>query len=106
MFIGTYSAHGQLRSVRLPKKFNARTRGFAFLDFVSRKEAESAFAALRHTHLLGRHLVLEWASEEGQGADLDELRKKVKVGFGDGGSLPGKKRKLDLNNGDENDVDE
>jgi multiple RNA-binding domain-containing protein 1 len=79
--------------VRLPKKFDSRTRGFAFVEFVSRHEAENAYAALRHTHLLGRHLVLEWAEPE---EDLDTLRKKVEVGFGGGKEMPGRKRKLDL----------
>ncbi|KAJ7688673.1 hypothetical protein B0H17DRAFT_1160253 [Mycena rosella] len=89
-----FSSHGHLKSVRLPKKFDSRTRGFAFLDFVSRHEAENAYAALRHTHLLGRHLVLEWAEEAEQ--DLDALRKKAAVGFGAGAEMPGRKRKLDL----------
>ncbi len=93
-----FSAHGQLKSVRLPRKFDSRTRGFAFLDFVSRTEAENAYAALRHTHLLGRHLVLEWAEEGEQ--DLDVLRKKAGVGFGDGKMMPGRKRKLDMDGGD------
>ncbi len=79
--------------MRLPKKFDSRTRGFAFVEFVSRHEAENAYAALRHTHLLGRHLVLEWAEAE---EDLDTLRKKVGVGFGGGKEMPGRKRKLDL----------
>ncbi|KAJ7865707.1 hypothetical protein B0H13DRAFT_2236885 [Mycena leptocephala] len=95
-----FSSHGHLKSVRLPKKFDSRTRGFAFLDFVSRHEAENAYAALRHTHLLGRHLVLEWAEEAEQ--DLDVLRKKAGVGFGGGREMPGRKRKLDLGrNGEE-----
>ncbi|KAF8182148.1 hypothetical protein K438DRAFT_1840391 [Mycena galopus ATCC 62051] len=95
-----FGAHGHLKSVRLPKKFDSRTRGFAFLDFVSRHEAENAYAALRHTHLLGRHLVLEWAEEAEQ--DLDALRKKAGVGFGGGREMPGRKRKLDLGrNGEE-----
>ncbi|KAJ7043247.1 hypothetical protein C8F04DRAFT_1029332 [Mycena alexandri] len=89
-----FSSHGHLKSVRLPKKFDSRTRGFAFLDFVSRHEAENAYAALRHTHLLGRHLVLEWAEEAEQ--DLDVLRQKAGVGFGAGKEMPGRKRKLDL----------
>ncbi|KAF8916989.1 hypothetical protein CPB85DRAFT_1481797 [Mucidula mucida] len=93
-----FGAHGQLKSVRLPRKFDSRTRGFAFLDFVSRTEAENAYAALRHTHLLGRHLVLEWAEEGEQ--DLDVLRKKAGVGFGDGKMMPGRKRKLDMDGGD------
>ncbi|RXW17359.1 hypothetical protein EST38_g8495 [Candolleomyces aberdarensis] len=91
-----FSAHGKLKSVRLPKKFDSRTRGFAFLEFVTRHEAENAFNALKHTHLLGRHLVLEWAAEDEE-QDLDALRKKAGVGFGDGkGNMPGRKRKLDM----------
>jgi multiple RNA-binding domain-containing protein 1 len=99
------SAYGQLKSVRLPKRFDRRSRGFAFLEFVSRHEAENAFNALRHTHLLGRHLVLEWA-EEGD-VNIDELRRKAGVGFGDGSDMPGKKRKLVLDedrDGGEDDV--
>lgn len=92
------SAHGQLKSVRLPKKFDSRSRGFAFLEFLTRHEAENAYAALKHTHLLGRHLVLQWAEEEEQ--DLDVLRQKAGVGFGGGAELPGRKRKIDMG-GDE-----
>ena len=94
----TDSAHGHLKSVRLPKKFDHRARGFAFLDFATRREAENAYAALKHTHLLGRHLVLQWADEAEQ--DIEELRKKAGVGFGDGKDLPGRKRKLDMGDGD------
>lgn len=52
-----------------------KTRGFAFLDFASRRDAESAFAALEHTHLLGRHLVLQWA-EQGE-EEVEQLRKRL-----------------------------
>ncbi|KAF8963296.1 hypothetical protein BDZ97DRAFT_1939578 [Flammula alnicola] len=90
-----FGSHGHLKSVRLPKKFDSRSRGFAFLEFVSRHEAENAYNALRHTHLLGRHLVLEWAEEAEQ--DLEVLRKKAGVGFAAGSKeMPGRKRKLDL----------
>ncbi|CCM02940.1 uncharacterized protein FIBRA_05055 [Fibroporia radiculosa] len=94
-----FGAHAQLKSVRLPRKFNHRTRGFAFLEFVSPHEAARAHATLRHTHFLGRHLVLEWA-EDGA-ADVEELRKKAGVGFGGGKEMPGRKRKLNLGNGGE-----
>ncbi|KAI6118428.1 hypothetical protein F5141DRAFT_1194724 [Pisolithus sp. B1] len=89
-----FGAHGQLKSVRLPKKFDSRSRGFAFLEFLTRREAENAFAALKHTHLLGRHLVLEWAEEAEQ--DIEVLRKKAGVGYGGGAELPGRKRKLNI----------
>jgi len=87
-----YSAHGQLRSVRLPKRLDHRSRGFAFLEFASKHEAENAFNSLQHTHLLGRHLVLQWAEEEEH--DVEALRRKAGVGYGDGAEVPGKKRKL------------
>ncbi|KAF6749962.1 rRNA primary transcript binding protein [Ephemerocybe angulata] len=99
-----FSAHGKLKSVRMPKKFDSRTRGFAFLEFVTRHEAENAFNALKHTHLLGRHLVLQWAEEEEQ--DLDALRKKAGVGFGDGKAMPGRKRKLDMGGKDDQDPED
>ncbi|KAI0298964.1 hypothetical protein B0F90DRAFT_1810726 [Multifurca ochricompacta] len=89
-----FGGYGQLKSVRLPKRFDRRSRGFAFLEFVTRHEAENAYNALKHTHLLGRHLVLEWA-EEGD-VNVEELRRKAGVGFGDGANVPGKKGKLVL----------
>ncbi|CAE6455062.1 unnamed protein product [Rhizoctonia solani] len=89
-----FSAYGQLKSVRVPRKFNSQTRGFGFLDFISRREAENAFTALQHTHLLGRHLVLQWA-EDGA-ADIEQLRKATKTGWGDGTNIPGRKRKIDM----------
>ncbi|KAI6023260.1 hypothetical protein BKA83DRAFT_4275186 [Pisolithus microcarpus] len=96
-----FGAHGQLKSVRLPKKFDSRSRGFAFLEFLTRREAENAFSALKHTHLLGRHLVLEWAEEAEQ--DIEVLRKKAGVGYGGGAELPGRKRKLNIGEDDEPD---
>ncbi|KAG6828468.1 hypothetical protein H0H92_007834 [Tricholoma furcatifolium] len=99
-----FGSHGSLKSVRLPRKFDHRTRGFAFLDFVSRAEAENAYAALRHTHLLGRHLVLEWAEEGEQ--DVEALRKKAGVGYGDGKFVPGRKRKIDMGKTGEEDVED
>lgn len=91
------SAHGSLKSLRLPTKFGARSRGFAFLDFTSRREAEHAYETLRYTHLLGRHLVLEWAQgDEEAGQDLEEMRKKAGVGYGDGKNVGGRKRKVDM----------
>ncbi|KAF9486991.1 hypothetical protein BDN71DRAFT_1458960 [Pleurotus eryngii] len=96
-----FSAHGQLESVRVPKRFDARSPGFAFLDFVSRHEAENAYNALKHTRLLGRHLVLQWAEE---GEDLEMMRQKAGAGFGGGAEMPGRKRKLNLG-GDKDAID-
>ncbi|KAI0370963.1 hypothetical protein BV20DRAFT_1071162 [Pilatotrama ljubarskyi] len=99
-----FGAHAQLKSVRLPRKFDHRTRGFAFLEFTTRHEAERAYATLRHTHLLGRHLVLEWA-EEGE-VDVEKLREKAGVSYGGGAEMPGRKRKLEMGDGEGEGEDE
>ncbi|KAF3891521.1 Multiple RNA-binding domain-containing protein 1 [Trichophyton interdigitale] len=74
-----FAAYGQLRSVRVPKKFDRTARGFAFADFVSSREAENAMDALRNTHLLGRRLVLEFVSEEATDPEdqIKQIEKKV-----------------------------
>ncbi|BGP51518.1 Multiple RNA-binding domain-containing protein 1 [Rhodotorula kratochvilovae] len=69
LLVKNVPTYGQLKSVRLPRKMDNKTRGFAFLEFATRRDAEAAFNALEHTHLLGRHLVLQWA-----GADDGEAK--------------------------------
>jgi multiple RNA-binding domain-containing protein 1 len=59
-----FGSFGQLKKVRLPKKFDGSHRGFAFVEFLTSKDALSAFKSLSSTHLYGRHLVIEWAIEE------------------------------------------
>ncbi|KAH7876177.1 uncharacterized protein C8R40DRAFT_1068951 [Lentinula edodes] len=85
-------------------KFDSRTRGFTFLVFVARQEAENSYAALRHTDLLGWHLDFECSEEQQQ--DLEMLGEKAGIGFGAGKEMPGKKRKLDMSITDENEEDE
>lgn len=75
-----FGAYGQLRSVRVPKKFDSSTRGFAFADFVTAREAENAMDALRDTHLLGRRLVLEFAAEDAVDPEQEIERMQQKVG--------------------------
>lgn len=75
-----FGQYGKLRSVRVPKKFNRTSRGFGFAQFVSVREAENAMEALRHTHLHGRPLVLEWAKEEAKDAEEEIQRLTKKVG--------------------------
>ncbi|CAM9214696.1 unnamed protein product [Chrysoparadoxa australica] len=58
-----FSKFGQLKKVRMPKKFDGSHRGFAFVEFLTPQEALSAYTALASTHLYGRHLVLEWAED-------------------------------------------
>lgn len=72
--------YGQLQSVRVPKKFDTSTRGFAFAEFVSAKEAENALDALKDTHLLGRRLVLEFAAEDAIDPEVEIAKMQKKVG--------------------------
>lgn len=103
-----FSAYGTLKSLRVPKKSTlsstgaASSRGFAFLEFTTHAEAQRAMDALKHTHLLGRHLVTQWANDE-DSVDVDALREKVgrDTRLGDVG---GRKRKLDLTG--KGDIDE
>lgn len=69
------------------------------MDFSTHKEAENARNSLQHTHLLGRHLVTEWAETSKDGdATIEEMRKRTMAQFGDGshGKDLGKKEKLKL----------
>ena len=76
-----FATFGQLKKIRLPKKFDGGHRGFAFVEFLTSKEASIAMNALSRTHLYGRRLVLEWAIEEtdnDQGKNINRLREKAK----------------------------
>ncbi|KAI1298109.1 hypothetical protein EDD11_006881 [Mortierella claussenii] len=98
---GLFSTFGQLKSVRIPKKMSGGHRGFAFLDFMTKQEAKSVYENVANTHLLGRHLVLEWAEED---SGLDVLREKTGRQFRkDDGHGSGKRRKIDLD-GDDDDM--
>ena len=86
-----FGSFGQLKKVRLPKKFDGTHRGFAFCEFLTSKEAQNAIATLSRTHLYGRHLVLEWAEGEDSGdgkVNVSKVREKAKrdatrAGLGD-----------------------
>lgn len=73
------SPYGKLRSVRVPRKFDSSTRGFAFAEFVTAREAENAMEALAGSHLLGRRLNMEFAAEESidPEAEIERMSKKV-----------------------------
>ena len=66
---------GAPRSVRLPKKFDGKHRGFAFVEFLTQAEARAAHAALGAVHLYGRRLVIEPAAagDKGAGAGVETL---------------------------------
>ncbi|OAP65171.1 hypothetical protein AYL99_01143 [Fonsecaea erecta] len=74
-----FGAYGQLRTVRMPKKFDNTARGFAFAEFLTAREAESAIEALSNTHLLGRRLVLDFAEGEiiDPEAEIQAMEKKI-----------------------------
>ncbi|KAG0162704.1 Multiple RNA-binding domain-containing protein 1, partial [Apophysomyces sp. BC1034] len=99
-----FSAYGQLKSLRLPKKFNGGHRGFAFLDFMTKQEAKNVFENMSSIHLYGRHLVLEWAQEED---GVDALREKTGKSFAKEESLGGrvsKRRRVDLDGAEDDEM--
>ncbi|KAL8658043.1 MAG: hypothetical protein Q9226_001332 [Calogaya cf. arnoldii] len=75
-----FGAYGQLRSVRMPRKFDSSTRGFAFAEFVTAREAENAIDALKDTHLLGRRLVLDFAAEDEIDPEQEIAKMQQKAG--------------------------
>nr|CAG4714759.1 unnamed protein product [Naegleria fowleri] len=59
-----FSTYGQVKTIRLPKKVGSNShRGFAFVEFVSPKECHQAYQALKHSHLYGRTLKLEFSED-------------------------------------------
>jgi multiple RNA-binding domain-containing protein 1 len=60
-----FGSFGQLKSVRMPRKFDGGHRGFAFVEYTSHKDARAAMDELASTHFYGRHLVVDWAKEAG-----------------------------------------
>jgi multiple RNA-binding domain-containing protein 1 len=73
---GLFATFGAVKRIRIPRKMGGVHRGFAFVDFSSKKEAAMAKKALSNSHLYGRHLVIEYAKEEDEG-DLSKLREKA-----------------------------
>ena len=94
-----FSRFGSLKSLRLPKKVishdNSKHRGFCFVEFFSKDDALLAFDALKtSTHLYGRRLILEYATND---QDIETLRMKTKEQFVSESNLSvSKKSKLDF----------
>ena len=59
-----FRTFGPLKNVRVPKRYDGRARGFAFVDYERASDASSARRALGAAHLYGRHLVIDWAENE------------------------------------------
>ena len=75
-----FNPFGQLKQVRLPKKFDGAHRGFAFIEFNTRSETQAAMDALKGTHLYGRHIIIERAADDDE-EDLETIRKKTTSKF-------------------------
>ncbi|KAG9287468.1 hypothetical protein G9A89_023840 [Geosiphon pyriformis] len=93
-----FGAFAQIKSLRVPKKFDGTSRGFAFIEFLTKRDAQNVMEHLSATHLLGRHLVLEYAEQEQN--DVEMLREKVvrDFAFREAGSdgRAAKRKKVDL----------
>jgi multiple RNA-binding domain-containing protein 1 len=88
-----FAPFGQVKSLRMPRKFDGSHRGFAFVELTTKAEAAAAFAAVGATHLYGRRLVTEWANDEEE--DVEAVREKTARQFDEaeqGGSRKKKQR--------------
>lgn len=74
-----FGAFGQIKSARVPKKFDRSARGFAFVEFGLLKEAENAMSQLEGVHLLGRRLVMDYAEKDAEDAEAEIDRMTAKV---------------------------
>lgn len=74
-----FGAFGQIKSARVPKKFDRSARGFAFVEFGLLKEAENAMNLLEGVHLLGRRLVMDYAEKDAEDAEAEIERMTAKV---------------------------
>lgn len=85
---------GEIKALRLPKKFNSdEHKGFCFVDFSTKEHAKRAFDALSGSvHLYGRRLVLEWAEDDG----VEEMRKRTAAHFVETRGPSSKKAKADF----------
>ncbi|OAL47314.1 RNA-binding domain-containing protein [Pyrenochaeta sp. DS3sAY3a] len=75
-----FTPYGQLRSVRVPKKFDSSSRGFGFAEFTTKRDAVNAMNALKSTHLLGRRLVLAFAETESDDPEKELEKMQQKMG--------------------------
>ncbi|KAA1123576.1 Multiple RNA-binding domain-containing protein 1 [Puccinia graminis f. sp. tritici] len=99
-----FGVYGKLKSIRLPKKLDRKSRGFGFVEYHTKKEAQEALKSLKFSHLLGRHLVIEYANDADSTLDLDHLRNSQSSFL----NLPNphqKKKFVGLNNLDDDDDD-
>ncbi|XP_057294290.1 probable RNA-binding protein 19 isoform X2 [Hydractinia symbiolongicarpus] len=91
-----FSSFGHIKTVRLPKKMvgTGSHRGFAFVDFTTKQDANRAFKALcQSTHLYGRRLVLEWADDEDS---VELLRQKTAQYYHEDPEPNTKRKKVDM----------
>ena len=62
-----FGTFGPLKNVRVPKRYDGRARGFAFVEYERASDAATARRALGAAHLYGRHLVIDWAESDVEG---------------------------------------
>ena len=59
-----FGSFGQIKDIRIPKKYDGTHRGFCFVQFHIKEDAKGAFEALQSSHLYGRKLIIQWAKDE------------------------------------------
>ncbi|OII73389.1 splicing related protein [Cryptosporidium ubiquitum] len=70
-----FNSVGTVTSIRIPKKSDGTNKGYCFVEFLGKLEAISALEQFQHTHLYGRHLIIEVAENDD---DSSSKKKKIK----------------------------
>ncbi|KAH8582290.1 5x Mrd1p like [Cryptosporidium sp. chipmunk genotype I] len=70
-----FNSVGTVTSIRIPKKSDGTNKGYCFIEFLGKLEAISALEQFQHTHLYGRHLIIEVAENDD---DSSPGKKKAK----------------------------
>lgn len=75
-----FNSVGTVTSIRIPKKSDGTNKGYCFIEFLGKLEAIAALEQFQHTHLYGRHLIVELAEgeEENSSGKSSPKRKKAK----------------------------
>ncbi|RKO99197.1 hypothetical protein CXG81DRAFT_14842 [Caulochytrium protostelioides] len=89
-----FAAYGAVKSVRVPQQFDGRARGFAFVEYMTKREAGAARKTLSETHFYGRRMVIEFAKE---GESVEAVRERTKRAYvADGDASRNKRTKVVL----------
>lgn len=89
-----FSRFGSLHSINLPKDSTGKPRGFAFIYYITKSEAEKALKAINGSRIYAGMAKERIESEGGKGGKKKEVREKKKAAEKEVGGGGGEKGRL------------